>query len=331
MLVDHNRRLDADRVRRERQHSFTKRLDRFLDWGYTRYNCERRWWVNFGVVFRLEGNVGIQRTGDFMLKRQITKAEHAALNAAVQIEYKPDSGGETFTLDATGFDDPGELKRALDREKVEKKEQKEKADAEKLRADGIQQKLDALGPDAKDKLKDITVLEKSWQTKLTDEVGKRDTAISALNQQIEKLTVNKASSDLASKLAGANAPLLEPHVKTRLKLENNGSGDPIIRVLDANGLPSASSLTDLENEFRKDVRYKAVIVASQASGGGAAGGNGSGNGGGAAGGSGEKKFKDLSTKERVEFFERDPIAFNTAAKASQREFVEAAAPKGRVY
>jgi hypothetical protein len=45
------------------------------------------------------------------LKRKLTKAEHAALQPLLQAEYKAE--GEDFVLDASGFEDPGELKRAL--------------------------------------------------------------------------------------------------------------------------------------------------------------------------------------------------------------------------
>src|SRR5262245_25656357 len=103
------------------------------------------------------------------LKRQITKAEHTALTDALKTLYIADSSGETFNLDVTGFDDVPELRRAHDRGKEELRVAKEATATEKMRADGLQGKLDALGPDAKEKLKDITVLEKSWSDKLTKE------------------------------------------------------------------------------------------------------------------------------------------------------------------
>lgn len=253
------------------------------------------------------------------LKKQITKAEHTALNAALQIEYKADAGGETFTLDVTGFDDPAELRRALDREKQTGKDEKARADTEKIRADAADAKLEALGPNAKEKLKDITHLEKSWQDKLTTETGKRDVEIGTLKSTLEKMTVGKTASELAVKLGGAaNSLVLEPHVKSRLRIEHNATGDPIIRVVDAAGQPSAASLTDLETEFRNDARYKSVIVVSNGSGGGAAG-NGNKGLPGVLLANGDKKFKDYNEKERVDWNKRDPQGFAAAVKAAQDE------------
>src|SRR5579862_7390210 len=91
------------------------------------------------------------------LKRKITKAEHAALKPDLQAEYKAD--GENFVLDAEGFDDPGELRRALEREKTEKKEATERA---KIAED----KLKAIDDDKSRQSGDVAALEKSYKEKL---------------------------------------------------------------------------------------------------------------------------------------------------------------------
>jgi hypothetical protein len=241
------------------------------------------------------------------LKRQITKAEHTALNPAIQIEYKAE--GENFVLDATGFDDPAELRRARDREKA-------RADDEKVKADAAQSKLDALGPDAQRKLADLTVLEKSWQDKLAKETGALNTKLAERDGFIEKALVDTVAAQIASELAGENASILLPHIKTRLKVEHVEGASPLTRVLDKDGKPSALSVADLSKEFANDPRYKVVVIASKASGGGAAGGNGNGGG---AGASGEKKFGQLNDKERTEFYKRDPKGFEEASKAHQIE------------
>src|SRR4051812_7893121 len=92
-----------------------------------------------------------------MLKRKLTKAEHAALQPLLQAEYKAE--GEDFVLDASGFDDPGELKRALDREKQEKKDAKTEADT-------LRTKLATITDVDARRAGDIATLEKSWQGKL---------------------------------------------------------------------------------------------------------------------------------------------------------------------
>jgi hypothetical protein len=243
-----------------------------------------------------------------MLKRQITKTEHAALVPAIQVEYKADTGGETFTLDATGFDDPAELRRARDREK-------EKATEEKTRAEGLQAKLDALGPDAAAKLKDITSLERSWNEKLTTETGKLNSKLQDRDKFINTLMVDNVAQSMATEIAGDNAAIILPHIHRRLQVEHVDGASPITRVLDANGRPSALSVEDLKKEFKEDKRFAVVVIGSKGSGGGAAGA-GAGSGGQGGGG---KKFQDLSEKERVEWYKRDKDGFLAASKAAQQE------------
>lgn len=246
-----------------------------------------------------------------MLKRQITKAEHSALVAAIQVEYKADASGETYTLDATGFDDPAELRRARDREK-------QKADDEKARADGLQTKLDALGPDAQNKLKDINVLEKSWKDKLETETGALKGQLGDRDRFINTLMVDNVAQAMATELAGDNAQILLPHIRTRLKVEHVEGGNPLTRVLDKDGKASAASVEDLKKEFSEDKRFSVVVIGTKASGG-------AGGGGGrpAGGGGGEKKFGQLTEKERVDWYKRDPTGFKAASKANQEELAAA--------
>lgn len=266
------------------------------------------------------------------LKRSVTKAEFEALTDALKIEYKADTGGATYTLDVTGLEDTGALTRALDREKQEKKDAKEAHATEKARADDLQSKVDALGPNAAAQLKDIKTLEKSWKEKADAAKLEADGKVTVLTTQIEKLTLNKQASDLALKLGGEkNQALLEPHIRQRLKLENNGTGDPLVRVLDVTGLPSASSLTDLENEFRTSDRYKSVIVANNGSGGGAAGSHQSrqqarGSESSAPIVRNGKPFNQLNGVERTEWYRSDPAGFNQASEANKSALREAARP-----
>lgn len=249
-----------------------------------------------------------------MLKRQITKAEHAALVPAIQVEYKADSSGDTFTLDAVGFDDPAELRRARDREK-------EKATEEKTRADNLQAKLEALGPDAQQKLKDINTIEKSWQTKLTEETGKLSNQLSDRDKFINTLLIDNVAQSMATEIAGDNAAILLPHIRTRLKVEHVDGGNPLTRVLDKDGRPSASSIEDLKKEFLNDQRFAVVVIGSKGSGGGAAGRQ-QHQGGGSGAPGGQKKFGELSEKERVDWYRRDPNGFREASKAHQAELAE---------
>jgi hypothetical protein len=59
-----------------------------------------------------------------MLKLKITKEEFEALPDAIKAEYK--TSGEGYSLDVTGIEDTGALKRAKDRESELRKEAENK-------------------------------------------------------------------------------------------------------------------------------------------------------------------------------------------------------------
>lgn len=101
--------------------------------------------------------------------------------------------------------------------------------------------------------------------------------------------------------------MLLPHITSRLSVETI-DGQPQIRVKDLQGNLSALSLDELKNEFRSNAAFKPLIAASNASGGGANGGQG----GGAT-----KKPSELTTAERSEWQQRDPVAFKRALDAGE--------------
>lgn len=239
------------------------------------------------------------------LKRKITKAEHTALNALLRAEYKPD--GEDFVLDAEGFDDPAELKRALDRERQEKKIAADKALA-------AETELRTLKEGSARANGDIATLEKSWKEKeaLREKEHKLD--IEKRDKHLQSTLVDSVAMQLASDLGGENAALLLPHIKGRLTADLTGD-TPLTRVLDKDGKASAFSVEDLKKELAADARFKAVVIVGKGSGGGAAGA-GRQNGGA---GNGQKKFNELNEAERVEWYKRDPQSFEQASVQARRE------------
>lgn len=249
------------------------------------------------------------------LKRKITKAEYDALNALLQAEYKAD--GADFVLDAQGFDDPGELKRALDREKQEKKEAKEKAEALELKLATI------TDVDAR-RAGDVVTLEKSWKVKMDAAQAESDAKLKAKDGILQGLLVNNVAQEMASELGGENAAILLPHIITRLTADLTGE-KPLTRVLDKDGKPSAFSVEDLKKEISGNKLFAPVIVASRASGGGAAGGNRTGNGGA---GTGQKKFSELNDLERTQMYKDNPTEFAKQSEAAQHERLVAVNPRG---
>jgi hypothetical protein len=241
------------------------------------------------------------------LKRKITKAEHTALNPLLQAEYKAD--GEDFVLDASGFDDPAELKRAKDREVELKKTAL--AEVETLKT----QLATITNVDAR-RAGDIETLEKSWKSKLDLATSDAALKLAEKDKFIQGVLVDSVATSLASELSGENAHLLLPHITPRLVADLTGA-KPLTRVLDGEGKPSALSVEDLKKEISGNKKFAPIIIASKASGGGAAGGVQHGNGGAD---SGDKKFNDYTEKERTEWYKRDPVGFQAAAEANRRVF-----------
>lgn len=242
------------------------------------------------------------------LKRQITKAEFDALDAILQKEYKAE--GADFVLDASGFDDPVELKRAKDRESQGRRD----AEAEAAR---LKTELATITNTDARRAGDVEALEKSWKTKMDDAVNAAKAETKKKDQFIAKTLVTNTARALAAELGGDNSELLLPHIERRLTLDTSGE-EPITRVLDKDGKPSAFSVEDLKKEITNDTRYAPLVIASKASGGGAAGGNRPGNNGGAAAPGGPKKLKEMGDQERKDFFARDPKGFEEAVKADRR-------------
>ncbi len=150
----------------------------------------------------------------------------------------------------------------------------------------------------------IEALERSWQEKLTKREAELLEQSKALESQVYQLTVGQTASTLANELAvSGSSNVLLPHITGRLQVETV-DGQVKVRVLDAQGKPSAATIDDLKKEFRDNPAFKPLIAASHASGGGA---NGANSGGGAA-----KKPSEMSLAERAEWEKQNPQAFAQA-------------------
>lgn len=144
----------------------------------------------------------------------------------------------------------------------------------------LQEKADAkaaaqaAAEEAAKKSGDVEALEKSWQEKLAAEVAARDEKINKFQETFQSMTAGNQARDMASELAlPGSADVLLPHIERRLKVEMT-DGDPLIRVLDKNGKPSAMSIDDLKKEIEADKAFAPLLVGSRASGAGDPGGKG---------------------------------------------------------
>jgi hypothetical protein len=239
------------------------------------------------------------------LKRKLTAAEFAALTDALKEHYK--QNGNDYVLDA---DDAGELQRALERERAN-------VTTLTTQSTALQAEFNAWKDTHARNTGDVATLEASWKKKLKDKEDELGASIKKLQDVISKTLVDERANTLAAKLAGDNAAVLLPHIKSRLKADLTGDV-PMTRVLDATGQLTALTVDELEKEFVANKSFGAIIIGSRASGS-AAGTNGSGT---TSVTQGKKKFGELSDAERTEWYNRDPKGFSEASQANQREVMD---------
>lgn len=226
------------------------------------------------------------------LKLKIDKATFDTLSDTVKEQYKANAtNAEEFNLDLDGYEDPAELRRAKDREKLE-------AATQKKRADDLQAELDGDKERKSKNRGDIDALEKSWKDKRDADVKKESDKSDKYRKQVEKLLVDNVALATAQKIS-LSPTLIAKVIRERLIVDFEAD-EPTTRVLGTDGKLSALSLADLEKEIIDTKEYAPIIRGSNASGGGAAGNQG----GGAA-----KAFKDMGDKERTELYRTDPARF----------------------
>lgn len=219
------------------------------------------------------------------LKRKITKAEYDALSDVLKAEYK--AHGDGYVLDT---DDAAELSNALERQKELARQEKERADRlerERQEADTARQAAEL---EAAKKRGDIEALERSWQAKVDAEKAKADEAANALREKLKRLLVVDKAREIAVEISTA-PELILPHIERRLMADLDGD-DPVTRVLDATGKPSASTVDELKQEFIANDKFAAIIIGSKANGGNAGQTRGGGNATG-------KKISEMTEAERV--------------------------------
>ncbi len=224
----------------------------------------------------------------------ITKAELEVLPAETQAKFKDTGDGVNFTLGEV--EDVGALKRALDRTRLELKDERElKAQAEAKKAEEI-----ALIKATADK-EALEKAEKSGDYKAInlDLQSKLEASKAQLEEQQNLITGEKikaAESQLYSEF-GAKSPhpaLMTAYIKANSKVGISEDGTAKVTFLDANGQPTADTKDDFMQKMLANDETKAILApVSKGSGSGAVG---SGAGSGA---SRNVKFSELSTTDKV--------------------------------
>ncbi|WP_241595977.1 hypothetical protein [Rosenbergiella epipactidis] len=227
-----------------------------------------------------------------MLKYQITSEEFAQLEESQQGFYT--QNGEVYQLAVEGIPQPDVdgLKRQRDELLAEKKAEQDKRRKAEAEAQQREQERLAAEGNYKQLFESSQSATAEWQQKYQ-----------ALQQQIEQSSINQTAIKLATDIAdGPNAEILSEFVTRRLKLV-----DGQVRVTDASGNLTVSSVDQLKEEFKNDPRWASLVTGSKANGGGAA----------PLRGSPTKEPNQMTESERKEFKARDPEGFKRALNAGK--------------
>lgn len=218
------------------------------------------------------------------LKRKLTADEWSKLSKDMQKEYWKD--GDDYTLDVeTGDDDPGELRRARDREKSE---------ASRLRAE-LKKANDRLaaveaGDDegegegegeggrespargnrtqTRRRVRDAATIDQTWkdrhETAMATEKEKQD----KLRAKIREREIKGTAGILAAEIS-TMPTLMAKEIAGRLTVEFDDDDEPTLVILGKNGKPSDMTLEQLKREFVANKEFSGIIIGTKASGGGA--------------------------------------------------------------
>ena len=183
--------------------------------------------------------------------------------------YKEVDGA--WVLDAD-FEDVGPLKRAKEHEAKARKTAEDALKAAQDELTAKQTELDGMREGAIPKA-DVAALKNSYEAKLAKVTGEKDAEIGSLRGSLDKHVLQGTVDKLAVELFDKNATIGKPHIAGRLKIEQE-NGEHVVKVLDRDGKPSASTVDDLKKEILQDKTFAGILVGSRSSGGGANGGQG---------------------------------------------------------
>ena len=230
-----------------------------------------------------------------MLKFEIDAIDD--LDDAVKALYEP--AGEKYRLKVDGVpagikpEDFDALKSSVERLEAKNRELLE----EKKRA---KQEAEQAALDAAKKGGDVEALEKSWQQKVQAIEQDLAAKIAQYERMVSDMTSGAEAIRAASELAlSGSADVLLPHIQRRLSTEVK-DGKAIVRVLDADGRPSAMSIADLKKEIAANPAFAPILVGARANGSGPPGRPGS-----AAG----KKFNEIPSGELAQLRRQNPAEY----------------------
>ncbi|HEX2242723.1 MAG TPA: hypothetical protein VHK27_05635 [Gammaproteobacteria bacterium] len=218
------------------------------------------------------------------MKRKIKKADWEKLSDDLKALYE--AKGDDYVLKLEDDEDPApELRRALERTRVER-------DELRTQMEGLQARLEELEENKNKKKGDVDALETSYKNKLEEQKKKFEKMIEGLKAQLSRLLVDNVAQAIASEIS-TKPSLILPHIKASLQADLDGD-EPVTRVLGKDGKPSATTLAELKQSFIDNEDFAPIIIGSKASGSGA-GGNTKGSGG-------AKKPEEYTEQERTHLY-----------------------------
>jgi hypothetical protein len=245
------------------------------------------------------------------MKRKLTKAEFDALSDVLKKLYEESDGIYVLMLEDDD-EDVARLTTALTASRSDTKKEKTARTRLEAQVAELSAKVEELTGEPSPVNKDVKSIEASYKQKLADEKRTADEKHASLRGYIERTTLDKAAMELAAEISTVPKVMVH-HIKSRLKIEFDDD-EPILRVLDSAGNPSALSLVDLRKELVADKELSGIVKASEGRGGGASGNR---RGGGAA-----KTLDDMTETERTAFAREDPDGFDAALAAQRAAFAK---------
>ena len=241
------------------------------------------------------------------MKYKLTEDEFKTLTESMQKEYHLKDGVALLKIE--GDDAPTAEKIAtLEKKRDIEIEHRKNAEAKVKEADDraakLQKDLESAGG-SKEAIEKIKTEHAAEIEKLrTEREAETKQIIEARNASM----IKEAAQEFASKNfieAPYGSTFIAAEISKRLTVEEV-SGQPVVRVVNADGTPSTASLDSLQKEFLDNKEYSPIIKGKAGSGGGAI----PGNGGGATG----KSLAEMNATEEAAFAKADPDAYNTAVQ-----------------